>query len=47
MNPRRLGNEPHLTVYMQMFDFVYIDGYAHTGEENGKTIIDWWRKVRT
>jgi len=28
------------------FDFVYVDGYAHTGEENGKTIHDWYPKVR-
>ncbi len=28
------------------FDFVYIDGYAHTGEERGKTMFDWFRKVK-
>ena len=28
------------------FDFVYIDGYAHTGEEAGKTIYQWFPKVR-
>jgi len=27
-------------------DFVYIDGYAHTGNEGGRTLRDWWRKVR-
>lgn len=27
-------------------DFVYVDGFAHTGEEGGKTIIDWYKKVR-
>ena len=28
------------------FDFVYVDGYAHTGQENGKTLTDWWPKVK-
>lgn len=28
------------------FDFVYIDGYAHTGEERGKTMFDWLKKVK-
>lgn len=28
------------------FDFIYIDGYAHSGEEGGKTIIDWSKKVK-
>ncbi len=28
------------------FDLVYIDGYAHTGQEDGKTLDDWWPKVR-
>ncbi len=28
------------------FDFIYIDGYAHTGEEGGKTIIDWYKKLK-
>lgn len=28
------------------FDFVYIDGYAHNGEERGKTIFDWFKKVK-
>lgn len=27
-------------------DFVYIDGYAHTGNESGQTLLDWWPKVR-
>jgi len=29
------------------FDFIYFDGYAHTGEEGGKSFIDWYRKVKT
>lgn len=28
------------------FDFVYIDGYAHTGEEGGKTLADSLPKVK-
>lgn len=28
------------------FDFIYIDGFAHTGEEGGKTIIDWFEKLK-
>lgn len=29
-----------------LFDLVYVDGYAHTGEAGGGTIVDWWPKVR-
>lgn len=28
------------------FDFIYVDGYAHTGEENGRTFRDWWPKLK-
>lgn len=28
------------------FDFAYVDGYAHTGEEEGKTLEDWFPKVK-
>lgn len=28
------------------FDFIYFDGYAHTGEEGGKTFSDWYRKLK-
>ncbi len=28
------------------FDFVYIDGYAHTGEDSGRTLFDWFAKVK-
>jgi hypothetical protein len=31
----------------QFFDFIYFDGYAHTGEEGGKTFADWWPKLKT
>lgn len=27
------------------FDLVYIDGYAHTGQEGGETIQAWYQKV--
>lgn len=30
----------------ESLDFVYIDGYAHTGQDDGKTIRDWWTKVK-
>jgi len=26
----------------ESFDFIYIDGYAHTGQENGDTLRQWW-----
>lgn len=29
------------------FDFIYIDGYAHTGEDGGQTLRDWWPKLKT
>lgn len=29
------------------FDFIYIDGYAHTGQDNGKTLNDWWPKLKS
>lgn len=28
------------------FDFIYIDGYAHTGEESGETILKWYKKCK-
>ncbi|NGM46495.1 class I SAM-dependent methyltransferase [Rhodobacter sp. SGA-6-6] len=30
----------------ESLDFIYIDGYAHTGQEGGETIWQWARKVR-
>lgn len=27
-------------------DFVYVDGYAHQGNEGGETLRQWWEKVR-
>ncbi len=28
------------------FDFIYVDGFAHTGQEGGKTLTDWWPKLK-
>ena len=28
------------------FDFIYVDGYAHGGQEGGKTLSDWIKKVK-
>ena len=28
------------------FDFIYVDGFAHSGEEGGKTFIDWYKKLK-
>ena len=30
----------------EYFDFIYVDGYAHTGEEEGKTVHDWFPKLK-
>lgn len=30
----------------EYFDFIYIDGYAHTNEDEGKTLHDWWPKLK-
>jgi Methyltransferase domain len=30
----------------ESLDFVYVDGYAHTGEEGGATIFQWYRKLK-
>lgn len=28
------------------FDFIYVDGYAHTGEEEGRTLEQWFPKLK-
>lgn len=28
------------------FDFIYIDGYAHTGQDDGQTLYDWYPKLK-
>lgn len=30
----------------EFFDFIYIDGYAHGGQDGGKTIFDWYNKLK-
>jgi hypothetical protein len=30
----------------EFFDFIYVDGYAHTGEEGGQTLLSWYRKLK-
>jgi hypothetical protein len=30
----------------ETLDFVYVDGYAHTGEDGGRTLVDWFRKLK-
>jgi SAM-dependent MidA family methyltransferase len=30
----------------EYFDFIYIDGYAHTGQEEGATIHNWYPKLK-
>lgn len=30
----------------EYFDFIYIDGYAHTGQDNGKTLEEWYPKLK-
>lgn len=31
----------------EYFDFIYIDGYAHTGQENGQTLYKWYNKCKS
>jgi hypothetical protein len=31
----------------EYFDFIYIDGLAHTGQESGQTIRDWLPKIKS
>jgi len=31
----------------EFFDFIFIDGIAHEGQDNGKTFWDWFPKLRT
>jgi len=31
----------------ESIDLLYVDGYAHTGQEGGKTLNDWLSKVKT
>ena len=38
--------EVALTVEPECADMIYIDGYAHTGQEGGETLRDWWPKLK-
>lgn len=31
----------------EYFDFIYIDGYAHTGQNEGKTLRQWYPKLKS
>ncbi len=35
----------HLLVINEKFDFIYIDGYAHTGQDDGQTLRDWYSRL--
>lgn len=37
---------PDGRLFSGTLDFVYIDGYAHQGNEAGQTLRDWWAKVK-
>jgi len=43
---RSLFSEAVTLFQENYFDFLYIDGYAHGGQENGKTLYDWWPKLK-
>ena len=30
----------------ESFDFIYIDGYANTGQDEGRILREWWPKVK-
>jgi hypothetical protein len=30
----------------ETFDFIYVDGYAHSGQLGGETIFDWYPKLK-
>lgn len=31
---------------VHFFDFIYIDAFAHTGQQGGQLLIDWWSKLK-
>jgi hypothetical protein len=43
---RMTFNEALLLFEDGSLDFIYVDGYAHTGQEGGKTLSDWWSKLK-
>lgn len=43
----RLTFEDALDIFPdEYFDFIYVDGFAHTGEEGGQTLVDWYSKLK-
>lgn len=34
-------------MFKPIFDFIYIDGYDHTGQENGETLNQWWPLLKS
>ena len=43
----RMTFEEAVTLFPDgFFDFIYFDGYAHTGEEGGATLRDWYPKLK-
>jgi len=43
----RYSFESALPLFHDEFaDLIYIDGYAHTGQDNGKTLDDWYPKLK-
>lgn len=30
----------------ESIDLIYVDGYAHTGQDGGQTLKEWWPKVK-
>ena len=44
----RSSFEETLTLFNDnFFDYIYVDGYAHTGQEDGKTLYTWFSKLKT
>jgi hypothetical protein len=43
----RSSFEETLTLFQDnFFDYIYVDGYAHTGQEDGKTLYTWFSKLK-
>jgi predicted O-methyltransferase YrrM len=46
--PMRMTFEEAAPLFSEgAFDFIYIDGYAHTGQDGGKTLAEWWPKLKS
>ena len=43
---RMTFNEAAALFAPESLDFVYIDGYAHTGQEDGMTLDQWWPMLK-